>query len=125
MVTHKFYRAGHNDIEFNLNKETYNLLCDIITNKVPTVGTRQAPLTTSEKIMTISGTFVKDGGTTAEQKAYGLVAMADFGAMINVQIETDIIRSWEGISQSYLFDILRAHTENINFTMKFKVDDYP
>ena len=125
MVEHKFYRTGYDDVIFNLTKQTYNRLNEVITYKVPKVGTKQAPLTTSEIIMTITGVLVADDSKSAEIKAYEISTMIAFGAMINLQIETDIVRTWEGISPSFLFDIFEARTQDIKFTMKFKVDDYP
>lgn len=125
MPTHKFSRSGYDDIEFDLQIQDYTMLNDIITAKVPTVGTRQEPLTTSETKMTITGVLVLDGSKSSEQKAYELVAMAKFGALINLQIETDIIRTWEGLSEGLNFRVLAARTNELQFVMKFKVDDYP
>lgn len=125
MVEHKFYRSGYDDVIFNLTKQSFNRLNEVITYKVPKVGTKQAPLTTSEIIMTITGVLVADDSKSAEIKAYEISTMTAFGAMINLQIETDIVRTWEGISPSFLFDIFEARTQDIKFTMKFKVDDYP
>jgi hypothetical protein len=125
MVEHKFSRSGYPDVIFELYKQSYTKKNDVITDKVPKVGARQAPLTTTERLMMVTGTLVKDGSKSAEAKAYDLDAMSDFGAMIDLRIETDVVRTWEGIAESLTFDILAGRTENLLFTMKFKVDDYP
>ena len=125
MVTHKFSRDGYTDVEFELQIQDNFLFNEILTSRVPQVGARQEPLTTSENTMTITGQLVGDDSLSAEAKAYNLFTMVRFGATVTLQIETDIIRTWEGLSERISFKILAARTNELIFIMLFKVDDYP
>jgi hypothetical protein len=123
MVTHKFSRSGYSDVEFDLQNFTWVKISDVIEDKVPNVGTRQSPLTISAKKATVTGMIIA-GANSAESQAFNLDDMSQFGATVTLQIETDLVRTWNGIIQQLRFNIVAAQTENILFTATFQIDDY-